>query len=74
MRVFLGALSGSVSPVTTHTPLLGAEILLDAGAELTLETDASFEHGLLVDSGNLAWTDTRSRRTTSRTFRSVTGP
>jgi redox-sensitive bicupin YhaK (pirin superfamily) len=54
MRVFLGALSGSVSPVATHTPLLGAEILLGAGAELTLETDSSFEHGLLVDSGSLA--------------------
>ena len=54
MRVFLGALSGSVSPVTTHTPLLGAELLLEAGTELTLATDATFEHGLLVDSGNLA--------------------
>ena len=53
LRVFLGALSGSVSPVTTHTPLLGAELLLEAGAELTLAIDASFEHGLLVDSGNL---------------------
>ena len=53
MRVFLGTLSGSVSPITTHTPLLGAELVLEAGAELTLETDASFEHGLLVDSGSL---------------------
>ena len=53
MRVFLGALSGSVSPVTTHTPLVGAELLLEAGAELTFETDASFEHGLLLDAGNL---------------------
>jgi redox-sensitive bicupin YhaK (pirin superfamily) len=53
MRVFLGTLSGSVSPVTTHTPLLGAELLLEAGAELTLETEAAFEHGLLVDSGSL---------------------
>jgi redox-sensitive bicupin YhaK (pirin superfamily) len=54
VRVFLGSLAGSVSPVTTHTPLLGAELLLEAGTELTLTTDASFEHGLLVDSGNLA--------------------
>jgi redox-sensitive bicupin YhaK (pirin superfamily) len=53
MRVFLGALSGSVSPVATLTPLLGAELLLGAGAELSLETDQSFEHGLLVDSGSL---------------------
>ncbi|MCI9869691.1 pirin family protein [Arthrobacter humicola] len=54
VRVFLGSLAGSVSPVTTHTPLLGAELLLEAGTELTPTTDASFEHGLLVDSGNLA--------------------
>jgi redox-sensitive bicupin YhaK (pirin superfamily) len=53
MRVFLGTLAGSVSPVTTHTPLLGAELVLEAGAELTFETDVSFEHGLLLDSGNL---------------------
>ena len=31
LRVFLGSLSGSASPVTTHTPLLGAELLLEAG-------------------------------------------
>jgi redox-sensitive bicupin YhaK (pirin superfamily) len=53
MRVFLGTLAGSASPVATHTPLLGSEILLEAGAELTLDTDPSFEHGLLVDSGSL---------------------
>ena len=53
MRVFLGTLCGSASPVATHTPLLGSEILLEAGAELTLETETSFEHGLLLDSGTL---------------------
>lgn len=53
MRVFLGTLCGSASPVATHTPLLGAEILLEAEAELTLDTKTSFEHGLLVDSGTL---------------------
>ena len=31
-RVFLGSLLGDTSPVTTHTPLLGAELLIDAGA------------------------------------------
>jgi redox-sensitive bicupin YhaK (pirin superfamily) len=51
--VFLGSLAGSSSPVTTHTPLLGAEILLAAGATLELATDPSFEHGLLVDAGTL---------------------
>ena len=54
MRVFLGSMAGAISPVTTHTPLLGAEILLDAGATLTLDTDPSFEHGVLVDTGTVS--------------------
>ena len=50
-RVFLGSLLGSSSPVATATPLLGAEVLLDAGASVSLEVDAAFEHGVLVDAG-----------------------
>jgi redox-sensitive bicupin YhaK (pirin superfamily) len=53
MRVFLGSMGGAASPVTTHTPLLGVEILLEAEATLRLDTDPSFEHGLLVDTGAL---------------------
>jgi redox-sensitive bicupin YhaK (pirin superfamily) len=53
LRVFLGSLAGATSPVTTHTPLLGAEILLEPGATLDLATDPSYEHGLLVDTGTL---------------------
>lgn len=53
LRVFLGSLAGSTSPVTTHTPLLGAEILLEPGATPELTTDPSFEHGVLLDSGIL---------------------
>jgi redox-sensitive bicupin YhaK (pirin superfamily) len=51
VRVFLGSLSGSSSPVATATPLLGAEVLLAPRSVLDLEVDSSFEHGLLVDSG-----------------------
>ncbi len=50
-RVFLGSLLGDTSPVETHTPLLGAELLLDAGTRLDLDVDESFEHGVLVDTG-----------------------
>src|SRR5699024_7255608 len=49
--VFLGALLGSRSPVTMHTPRVGAEIRLDPGAVLDLSVDPGFEHGLLVDTG-----------------------
>ena len=51
-RVFLGSLLGVTSPVATFTPLLGAELLLDAGARVEIEVDRSFEHGVLVDTGS----------------------
>lgn len=51
ISVFLGSLLGERSPVTTFTPLLGAEIKLDAGARLTLALAPGFEHGFLVDAG-----------------------
>lgn len=50
-QVFLGSLLGSTSPVSTHTPLLGAELRLDAGTVLQLDVDPTFEHGVLVDTG-----------------------
>ncbi|MFJ6479703.1 MULTISPECIES: pirin family protein [unclassified Streptomyces] len=53
LRVFLGTLAGDTSPVRTYTPLLGAEVLIDAGATVTLDVDAGFEHGLLVDEGDV---------------------
>jgi len=52
-RVFLGSLLGETSPVSTYTPLLGAELHLDPGARLDLEVDDSFELGFLVDRGVL---------------------
>lgn len=54
MLVFLGRLGEGSSPVHTHTPLLGAEIRLDPGAAIDLPVDPRFEHGLLVDSGDIA--------------------
>ncbi|WP_181274010.1 pirin family protein [Brevibacterium oceani] len=53
MLVFLGHLWGASSPVTTHSPLLGAEIRLDPGATINLPVDETFEHGVLVDSGDI---------------------
>jgi quercetin 2,3-dioxygenase len=50
-RVFLGSLLGSVSPVPTYSPLLGAELLLEPGTTLTLDVDPAHEHGVLVDTG-----------------------
>jgi len=55
LRVFLGSFAGSVSPVATYTPpLLGAEALLHAGSRLELDLDPSFEHGILLDTGDMS--------------------
>jgi len=51
LRVFLGSLSGTSSPVPTATPLVGAEIVLAAGGSVVLDVDPEHEHGLLVDLG-----------------------
>jgi len=53
LRVFLGELADARSPVHTFTPLLGAQIDLDPGADLSLDVDRSFEHGVLLDQGSV---------------------
>ncbi|MGH3678236.1 MAG: pirin family protein [Mycobacterium sp.] len=53
LRVFLGELSGSRSPVHTFTPLLGAQVDLDPAARVTLDVDPAFEHGVLLDQGSI---------------------
>jgi redox-sensitive bicupin YhaK (pirin superfamily) len=54
LRVFLGSLAGQTSPVDTFTPLLGAEVTIDAGATVQLSLDPAYEHGVLADSAGLA--------------------
>jgi len=61
VRVFLGALAGDTSPVRTFTPLLGAEITLRPRATLTLAVDPGFEHGILVDHGDVRVANTLLR-------------
>ncbi|MGB3374385.1 MAG: pirin family protein [Microbacterium sp.] len=52
IRVFIGSLLGSTSPVETRTPdLLGAELILEPGAAVTLEVRADFEHAALAETG-----------------------
>jgi quercetin 2,3-dioxygenase len=53
LRVFLGELAGDRSPVHTFTPLLGAQIDLAPGADLALDVDRTFEHGVLLDQGRV---------------------
>jgi redox-sensitive bicupin YhaK (pirin superfamily) len=54
VRVFIGSLAGSTSPINTRTPpLLGAEAVLRPGSRLELDLDPGFEHGILLDTGDL---------------------
>ena len=57
-RVFLGELGGTRSPVATFTPLLGAQLDLAPGATIELDVDRDFEHGVLLDRGDVRAGDT----------------
>ncbi|WP_439378974.1 pirin family protein [Amycolatopsis lexingtonensis] len=61
IRVFLGSLAGRTSPIPTFTPLLGAEIILNPDAHMSLGVDPRFEHGVLVDTGDVEVADSRVR-------------
>ncbi|MDT0276152.1 pirin family protein [Blastococcus goldschmidtiae] len=50
-RVLLGTLAGCTSPVPTHSPLLGAELVVEPATEVVLDVAPEFEHGVLVDQG-----------------------
>ena len=54
VSVFIGDLLGKSSPVTTFSPLLGAQIDLDMGASVTIPVHPTFEHGVLVDQGSVS--------------------
>ena len=51
LRVLVGDLAGERSKAPVHTPLVGAELTLDPGAEATLPLEPGFEHGVLVVQG-----------------------
>ncbi|PDP88197.1 pirin [Glycomyces fuscus] len=47
VTVIVGEVDGHRSPARVHTPLMGAEVVLEAGARVRLPLEASFEHGVL---------------------------
>ncbi|HEV7899300.1 MAG TPA: hypothetical protein VGP31_15820 [Planosporangium sp.] len=47
----VGGLGGAHSPVPVHTPLVGAEVLMTAGARTRLPLQPSFEYAVLVMTG-----------------------
>lgn len=53
VRVFLGDLAGASSPVRTFSPLLGAQVDLAPGGAVALDIRPTFEHGVLLDQGEV---------------------
>lgn len=53
VQVFLGALAGVTSPARAYSPLVAAQVDVPAGAVVRLPVDPAFEHGVLVDAGDL---------------------
>ena len=51
--VFVGAMDGARSPATVHTPLLGADVVVDAGAHVVLPLREDLEHAVLVLEGSV---------------------
>ncbi|MEU0717565.1 pirin family protein [Streptomyces lavendulocolor] len=49
--VILGELDGALSPGTTYSPLVGADLALTRGAETNLPLDPDFEYAVLSMSG-----------------------
>jgi redox-sensitive bicupin YhaK (pirin superfamily) len=53
-RVFIGELAGASARATVFSPLVGAQLDLDAGASVDLAVPPDFEHGILLDLGDIA--------------------
>lgn len=52
VTVLMGELGGSASPATAHSPIVGAEILFEAGADIRLPLETDFEYAVLTLSGS----------------------
>ncbi len=50
-QVFVGSLWGSASPVRVETPVVGAEVVLEAGSSVVVPVPDGFEVSVLVDTG-----------------------
>ena len=53
-RVLIGELAGVRSPAHSYTPLVGADLVLDPGATVSLRVDPAYEYGVFVISGSVA--------------------
>jgi redox-sensitive bicupin YhaK (pirin superfamily) len=52
-KVLIGELDGTTSPALAYSPLCGADLSLDPGADVVLEAEESFEYGIFVVAGSV---------------------
>jgi redox-sensitive bicupin YhaK (pirin superfamily) len=52
--VLMGSFGGATSPGTAHTPLVGVDLDLVAGADVEVPLEPDFEYGLLASSGSVS--------------------
>lgn len=50
---YIGSLAGVTSPIDTRVEAMAAQVVIDPGQTVTLDVDPRFEHGILLDSGQL---------------------
>ncbi|TCI97699.1 pirin family protein [Aeromicrobium sp. IC_218] len=53
VQVFMGSLAGATSPARAYSPLVAAQVDVPAGTTVRLPVDPAFEHGVLLDAGDL---------------------
>ena len=53
VTVLVGEVAGAESPARVHTPIVGADVVLGAGADGALPVEAAFEHAVLVTAGQV---------------------
>ncbi|MBU3062699.1 pirin family protein [Nocardia sp. NEAU-G5] len=55
--VLIGTLAGATSPAKAYTPIVGADLRLDAGVDVELPVTTEFEYAILVVEGSLTVAD-----------------
>lgn len=56
--VLIGTLAGVTSPARAYTPIVGADVRLEPGADVVLPADPAFEYALLSVDGEVTVADT----------------
>ncbi|MEV0296759.1 pirin family protein [Nocardia sp. NPDC050710] len=51
--VLIGSLVGHTSPATAYTPIIGADVVIEPGAEVTLPLEPGFEYALMLIEGDV---------------------